>query len=187
MSLTNILLHVTGSISAFKACALSSLLISEGFSVRVSMTEAAKQFIGELSFEAIINKAVEPAFFTNKEDFIPHIRLSQSWADLILVYPATANTINRLAIGLSDDLFGALCLANNYKKPLWIAPAMNSEMFEHPSVIRSLKILTADGAQILPTEEGRLACGKKGKGRLLEPHTVLNLLKKHFSIHEENK
>lgn len=180
MSRANILLHVTGSISAYKACALVSALKADGFSIRVSMTAAAREFVGPASFEGLSGNPVEQPFFAGTEDPIPHITLSQRWADLILVYPASANTINRLAAGLADDVFGAAFLANNYRKPVWIAPAMNAGMFAHPAVVRSLETLERDGARILPTGEGRLACGSAGKGRLLEPEALLNLIRSAF-------
>ena len=163
----NILLNVTGSISCYKACALTSLLTKKGYSVKVIQTEDSMKFVGKASFEGLSHNKVLTSMFEG-DDPIPHINLAQNWADLIISYPASANTINRLASGLADDLFGAVCLANNFEKPLLIAPAMNTNMFRHPSVQESLKKLESWGAKILPCGEGELACGTTGIGRLLE-------------------
>ena len=173
----NILLNVTGSISAYKACALTSLLTKNGYNVIVIPTEDALKFVGKASFEGLSHNKIQTSMFEN-DDPIAHINLSQSWADLIISYPASANTINRLSQGLADDLFGAVCLANNFNKPLLIAPAMNTEMFRHPSVQESLKKLESWGAEILPCGEGVLACGTTGVGRLLEPEEAFEFIKK---------
>lgn len=173
----NILLHVTGSISCFKACALISLLTKKDYNVRVIATEDALKFVGKASFEGLSHNKLETSMFDN-DDPIPHIHLAQNWADLIISYPCSANTINRLANGLSDDLFGAVCLANNFNKPLLIAPAMNTQMFRHPSVQESLKKLELWGAKILPCGEGELACGTTGIGRLLEPQEAFDIIEK---------
>lgn len=175
----NILLHVTGSISAYKAAYLTSMLTKKGYSVRVIETEDARQFVGEATFEGLSHNKVEKSMFGNA-DPIPHINLAQHWADLIISYPCSANTINRLAQGLADDLFGAVCLANNFEKPLLIAPAMNTNMFRHPAVQESLKKLEGWGAVILPCGEGELACGTTGIGRLLEPEEAFKYIEKNL-------
>ncbi len=172
----NILLHVSGSISAYKSCALISLLKKNNFDVRVVATESALKFVGKASFEGLTRNKIETEMF-NCADPIPHINLAQNWADLILSYPCSANTINRLAAGLADDLFGAVCLANNFEKPLLIAPAMNTQMFLHPSVQENLKKLESWGAKILPAESGVLACGTSGIGRLLSPEKAFEFIK----------
>lgn len=171
----NILLNVTGSISCYKACALTSLLTKKGYNVKVVATEDSLKFVGKASFEGISHNKVETEMFDN-DDPIPHIHLAQNWADLIISYPASANTINRLAAGLADDLFGAICLANNFEKPLLISPAMNTNMFRHPAVQASLKTLESWGAKILPCGEGELACGTTGVGRLLEPEDAFKFI-----------
>ncbi|MCQ2585707.1 MAG: flavoprotein [Treponema sp.] len=172
-----ILLNVTGSISCYKACALISLLTKKDYEVRVIATEDALKFVGEASFEGLSHNKLETSMFGN-DDPIPHIHLAQNWADLIISYPASANTINRLACGLADDLFGAVCLANNFEKPLLIAPAMNTNMFQHPAVQESLEKLKKWGATILPCGDGNLACGTKGIGRLLEPAEAVEFIEK---------
>lgn len=166
--MSNILLYVSGSISCYKACNLISLLTKDGHDVKVIASENALKFVGKASFEGLTKNKLYTNMFDSSEP-IAHITLPQKWADLIIAYPASADSINKLASGIADNLFGAVCLANNYKKPLLIAPAMNNMMFEHPSVQESLKKLEKWGTKILPCEEGRLACGTNGKGRLLDP------------------
>ncbi|WP_318721514.1 flavoprotein [Treponema sp.] len=175
----NILIYVSGSISCFKSCSLISLLTKNGYDVRVIASRDALNFVGRASFEGLTHHKIHTDMF-NDEFEIPHIELAQRWADLIFAYPASADCINRLANGLADDLFGAVCLANNYKKPLWIAPAMNTNMFLHPSVQESLQKLKSWGTVILESPEGHLACGQDGKGRLLEPQDAFNIIEDYF-------
>jgi len=111
---------------------------------------------------------------------LDHIRLAE-WADLILLYPASANRITRLRAGLADDLIGAVFLANNFRTPCWIAPAMNLNMLRHPAVSEALDVLQNWGCRILPTGKGRQACGGEGEGRLCEPETVLEMIREHFA------
>lgn len=176
----NILLHVSGSISAYKSCALISLLKKHGYNVRVIATKSALKFVGKASFEGLSHNKLETKMFNNY-DPIPHINLAQNWADLIISYPCSANTINRLAAGLADDLFGAVCLANNFAKPLLVAPAMNTQMFHHPSVQENLKKLESWGAKILPAESGLLACGTTGDGRLISPEKAFDFIEEYFT------
>ncbi len=171
----NILLNVTGSISAFKSCSLISLLVKNGYNVKVIPTEDALQFVGKASFEGLSHNLIEKSMFDSL-DPIAHIHLAQNWADLIISYPCSANTINRLANGLSDDLFGAVFLANNFKKPFLLAPAMNTQMFLHPAVQENLQKLESWGTKILPCDDGDLACGTKGQGRLMEPENAFKVI-----------
>ena len=173
-----ILLHVTGSISCYKACELTSLLVKSGAEVQVTMSEGALKFLQPAVFEGLSHReALTPDMFARKPDCIPHITLAQKWADLIIVYPASANCIARLASGLSNDLFGATFLANNFDKSVLLAPAMNSNMFAHPATQENLKKLEFWGTKILPTDEGRLACGSVGKGKLISPDKALEFIK----------
>jgi len=171
-----VLLHVSGSISCYKAAELASLLIRHDYEVQVTASAGALRFIQAATFEGLTHRPLLTDLFGGKPDFIPHITLAQNWADVIIAYPASADCINRLAAGLSDDLFGAVCLANNYAKPLLIAPAMNSSMFAHPAVQESLHKLAAWGTVILPTGEGRLACGTTGKGKLISPEEAADFI-----------
>lgn len=176
-----ILLGVSGSISAFKSCALASLLVKEGAIVRTILTRGGEKFIGAASFEGLTSEPVYQDLFAGEPDFHPHITLAQNWADIIIIYPASANVINRLATGMGDDILGATVLANNYNKPLLIAPAMNSEMFANPAVNESLEKLSRWGAIILPTGEGRMACGTIGEGRLIEPEDAKEQILRVFT------
>lgn len=174
----NILIHVTGSIACFKAGTLVSLLTKKGYQVQATASAGGLRFIQPALLEGLTGRPLLTDIFSGGEDAMHHISLSQNWADLIIAYPASANCICRLAAGLSDDLFGAICLANNYNKPLLLAPAMNTNMFNHPAVQESLRRLESWGTHILPTEEGLLACGVVGRGKLLSPETALEYIEK---------
>ena len=174
MSKSNVLLQITGSIAAFKAATLASLLVDDDFRVQCVMSEGAGHFIGESTVEGLTGRPVLADVFERGRAH-DHINLVD-WADLLLLYPASANHINRLSAGLADDLIGCLFLANNFRKPYWIAPAMNSNMLAHPAVTQALSVLDGWGVRILPTGEGRLACGEVGYGRLLEPEHTHSLV-----------
>jgi phosphopantothenoylcysteine decarboxylase/phosphopantothenate--cysteine ligase len=175
MSDSKILLQVTGSIAAFKAAALASLLVESGAEVQCVMSGGAGHFIGESTFEGLTGRPVLGEVFERGRAH-DHIRLAE-WADLLLLYPASANHITRLRAGLADDLIGCLFLANNFRSPYWIAPAMNSHMLGHPAVAEALSHLEGWGCRILPTGEGRLACGDVGYGRLLEPERMAEIIR----------
>lgn len=177
-TMKNILIHVTGSIACFKAGGLISLLIKRGHQVQATASAGGLRFIQPALLEGLTGRPLLTNLFDGGEDPMHHITLSQNWADLIIAYPASANCICRLAAGLSDDLFGAICLANNYNKPLLLAPAMNTQMFNHPAVQEALKKLESWGTHILPTEEGMLACGTVGKGKLLSPEATMEYIEK---------
>jgi Phosphopantothenoylcysteine synthetase/decarboxylase len=140
--------------------------------VQVTASQGALRFIQPATFEGLTHRPLLTDLFAGKPDYIPHITLAQHWADVIVAYPASADCINRLAAGLGDDLFGAICLANNYATPLLIAPAMNSSMLAHPAVQESMRKLASWGTVVLPSDEGRLACGAAGPGKLIPPETA---------------
>ncbi len=174
----NILLAVSGGIAAFKAAALTSQLVQAGANVKVIMTEAAQKFVTPLTFQALSRQPVYVDTFTEPDPTrIAHIDVAD-WADLVLVAPATANTIAKLAVGLTDDMLSATLLAT--KAPIFIAPAMNVNMYNHPATQRNLEQLRADGCTIITGEEGYLACGWIGKGRMAEPDLLLKALNAHF-------
>lgn len=175
MSKGKIVLQVCGSIAAYKSCYLTSMLIKEDFEVEVIMSKGALNFIGKASFEGLTGRKVKPNLF-EEGTMMDHISLVK-WADIFVLYPASANTINRLNAGIADDLIAATYLANNFLKPYLIAPAMNSNMFAHPTVQNSLKNLKKLGSYIFDTEEGYLACGDIGKGRLIKPEIVFEKIK----------
>ena len=174
MSKPKVLLQVTGSIAAFKAAALASNLVQDGCEVQSVLSDGARHFVGEATFEGLTGRPVLGDMF-ERGRALDHISLAD-WADLLLLYPASANHITRLRAGLADDLIGCLFLANNFRTPYWVAPAMNSHMFAHPAVADAVAALEGWGCRILPTGEGRMACGTVGYGRLLEPEQVAAMI-----------
>ncbi|HKX74932.1 MAG TPA: bifunctional phosphopantothenoylcysteine decarboxylase/phosphopantothenate--cysteine ligase CoaBC [Acidimicrobiia bacterium] len=164
-----ILVAVTGGVAAYKAAVLCRLLIEEGASVRVVMTEEATNFIGATTFASITNQPVLRDLF--EADLVsPHTELGR-WAELVIVAPATAATMARMAAGLSEEAVSTSVLAT--RAPVLIAPAMHTEMWEHPATQRNLRQLLADGHQIVGPESGPLAGGDTGVGRMAEPEQIL--------------
>ncbi len=174
-----ILLCVSGGIAAYKAAALTSKLTQAGAIVKVIMTESAIQFIQPLTFQALSRNDV---YFDTFDEKIPgkiaHIDLAD-WADLVLVAPATANTIGKIANGIADNMLTTILLATT--APVWIAPAMNVHMYDHPAVKQNINRLNSYGYQFIEPMEGQLACGYVGKGRLEEPEKIVDLVNNHFS------
>ena len=179
MSKPDVLLIVSGSIAAFKAAALASQLVQDGHEVQAVLTGGGRQFVGDATFEGLTGRPVLGDLWASGRA-MDHIDLLDR-TDLVLVYPASANTVTRLHAGLADDLAGCLFLANNFRKPWWIAPAMNSNMFAHPAVSKALEQLENWGCRILPTGEGRMACGTTGEGRLLEPEQAAAMIEEAFA------
>ncbi|WJY28788.1 bifunctional phosphopantothenoylcysteine decarboxylase/phosphopantothenate--cysteine ligase CoaBC [Sporosarcina trichiuri] len=179
--LTNkkILLCVTGGIAVYKAVALVSRLSQAGAAVKVVMTESATEFVRPLSFQVMSRNDVYTDTFDEKDSsVIAHIDLAD-WADLIIVAPATANVIGKLANGIADDMVTTLLLAAT--APVWIAPAMNVHMYEHPAVLRNIDRLARDGYEFIEPSEGFLACGYVGRGRLEEPEKITELAAAFFT------
>ena len=173
-----ILLGVSGGIAAYKAAELVRLLVTEGTIVRVVMTEAATQFITPLTLEALSGSKVHRHLFDPlEESAMSHIDLAR-WADLILIAPASADLLARLRGGHADDLLTTLCLATN--APLWVAPAMNRVMWEHPATKENIDTLKSRGVHLLGPDQGIQACGESGPGRLLEPGLILKELEQAF-------
>ena len=170
MSPSKILFKLTGSIACYKACNLISKWVQEGHEVQVVASQAALKFVGASTFEGLTGNPVYHDLYEDGKQ-MAHINLVK-WADLTVLCPATANTINKFAQGLGDDLLSSLFLAHDFKKPYFIAPAMNTAMFRHPATQASLQKLEGWGIKILPVGEGRLACGDVGEGKLLEPELV---------------
>lgn len=173
-----ILLCVTGGIAVYKAVALVSKLSQAGADVKVVMTESAREFVQPLSFQVMSHNDVYTDTFDEKDSaVIAHIDLAD-WADLIIVAPATANVIGKLANGIADDMVTTLLLAAT--SPVWIAPAMNVHMYENPAVLRNIDRLSRDGYRFIEPSEGFLACGYVGKGRLEEPERITELVGHFF-------
>ena len=167
MSHSKIVIGITGSIAAYKSCELISQLIKEGHEVKAIMTSTAQKFLGKASVEALTKNKVYVDDFSD-DSLMSHIELG-NWCDAALIYPASAQTINSFANGVGHELINSFFLAFDFSKNFLIAPAMNTRMFEHPVTKKSLKQLKKIGCQILDTEEGPLACGEYGLGRLLNP------------------
>ncbi len=169
-----ILMQITGSIAAYKSAYLISKLKQNGFEVRVAASQSALKFIGKAALEGLSGNAVYTDSFEDGK-MMSHINLAK-WADLIITVPASANTINKFAAGIADNLITSLFLARDCSKPYLIAPAMNVNMFSHPATQESLAKLEAWGMEILPADEGYLACGDEGKGKLLDPDKIYNYI-----------
>ncbi|PZX07988.1 phosphopantothenate-cysteine ligase /phosphopantothenoylcysteine decarboxylase [Psychrobacillus insolitus] len=174
-----IVVCVTGGIAVYKAVALVSKLTQAGANVKVIMTQSAMQFVQPLSFKALSRNEVYFDTFDEKDaSVIAHIDLAD-WADLIIVAPATANVIGKLANGIADDMVTTTLLATT--KKVWIAPAMNVHMYENAAVIRNIDQLSKDGYSFIEPSEGFLACGYIGKGRLEEPEKIVHLVEGYFA------
>jgi len=162
----NIVLGVTGSIAAHRAADLASLLTKQGLAVHVVMTADAQRFITPLPFKTLSRHPVVTDLYDEEEGWKPaHIRLADE-ADLLLIAPATANIIAKLAQGLANDALSCIALALNPKAKILIAPAMNGKMWLHPATQQNVATLKSRGAEFIGPEEGMLSCGYEGLGRL---------------------
>lgn len=169
------LLGITGGIAAYKTPELVRLLKKQGADVRVVMTKNAQAFVTPLTLQAVSQSPVytellDPA----AEAAMSHIELAR-WAEGILIAPLSANRLASLALGMAEDLLGTLCLAATV--PLYVAPAMNQQMWHHPATQKNIQILQARGVTILGPVEGEQACGEVGLGRMLEPEDIISALK----------
>lgn len=174
----NILLAVSGGIAVYKAVALTSKLTQAGANVKVMMTEHAQEFVPPLSFQVLSkNDVYTDTFDEKKSSVVAHIDLAD-WADLVIVAPATANVIGKMANGIADDMVTTTLLAT--EAPVWVAPAMNVHMIQHPAVIRNINRLYQDGVRFIEPEEGYLACGYVGRGRLEEPEKIVLRIAEFF-------
>lgn len=163
---SNIVLGVTGSIAAHKAVDLASLLTKDGFSVHVVMTKDAQHFVTPLPFKTMSRHPVVTDLYDEEEGWKPaHIELADN-ADLLLIAPATANVIAKLAHGLADDALTCIALALQPKAKILIAPAMNGKMWQHPATQQNVALLQTRGAQFVGPDTGMLSCGYEGVGRL---------------------
>jgi phosphopantothenoylcysteine decarboxylase/phosphopantothenate--cysteine ligase len=159
-----IVLGVTGSIAAYKAADLTSLLVKKGHDVHVVMTESARRFITPLTLQTLSKHPVTTDVFDEQEGWCPgHIELADR-ADLLLIAPASAAALARLACGLADDAITCIALAT--RAPVLIAPAMNGKMWSHPATVQNTETLRTRGVHFIGPDEGLLACGYEGAGRL---------------------
>ncbi|WP_216828039.1 bifunctional phosphopantothenoylcysteine decarboxylase/phosphopantothenate--cysteine ligase CoaBC [Alkalihalobacterium elongatum] len=173
-----ILLCVTGGVAVFKAAALTSKLSQAGATVKVMMTHSAEKFVTPLTFQTLSGQPVYNDTFDEKDPSgVAHIDLA-AWPDVILIAPATANMIGKLANGIADDMISTTLLATT--APVFIAPAMNVHMYSHPAVNKNLQTLNQFGYHFIEPDEGYLACGYVGKGRLAEPEQIIEKLTHYF-------
>ena len=170
-----ILLGVSGSIAAYKVCELVRLFVRDGDDVTVVMTEAAKEFVGPLTFQTLSKNPVFSDQFAPPVSWKPeHISLAES-ADLVVVAPATANIIAKIRYGIADDLLSSVLLAA--RAPIVVAPAMNDGMWESPVTQDNIAALEKRGITVIGPENGELACGTRGKGRMMDPQKIFEALK----------
>ncbi len=174
----HIVLGITGSIAAYKSCTLARLLIKAGAEVQVVMTPAAKEFITPLTLATLTKHAVVSEFFDRRDgSWHSHVDLGL-WADAMLVAPATASTIAKFANGVADNMLVTTYLS--MRAPVFVAPAMDLDMYAHPATQHNLETLTAYGNKIISPETGELASGLQGKGRMEEPERIVEFLDGYF-------
>ena len=180
-----ILLIICGGIAAYKSLETIRILKKNGCKIKTILTKSAKEFVTPLSIASLSQgKVYDDLFSVENENGMDHISLSR-WADLILVEPTTANTISKLAKGSSEDLASTVILASN--KPIFLVPAMNVRMWEHPSTKENLKILKNYSYKIIGPEIGEMACGEYGEGKMTEPQEIINTINDYLSVISKNK
>lgn len=175
----NILVGVTGGIAAYKTASLIRLLVRGGASVKVIMTNRAKEFVTPLTFATLSKNPVLTEFFNPENgDWNSHIDLGM-WANLFLIAPVTANTMAKMAGGIADNLLLTTYLSA--RCPVMLAPSMDTDMLKHPATLKNIEILKSYGNIILEPESGELASGLSGKGRMVEPDEIIKEIEKLFS------
>ena len=179
----HIILGITGGIAAYKCATLTRLLVKAGAEVQVIMTPNAKQFIQPLTLSTLSGKPVISEFFTaNTGQWNSHVDLGL-WADALIIAPATASTIGKMANGVADNMLVTTYLSA--KAPVFVAPAMDLDMMCHPSTVRNLELLRSYGNHIIEPAEGELASHLIGKGRMEEPENIVKALEAHFAAVED--
>jgi len=177
----NILLGVTGGVAAYKAVDLAGKLTAAGARLKTVMTEAACRLVGPKSFEAVTQSAVFTTMWSTSEEYqISHIELLE-WADVVVVAPATANILGKIANGICDDMLSTTlcaCWPLVESGAVLLAPAMNNNMWANPAVRHNVKTLEERGFQFTGPAEGRLACGAEGIGRMSEPQDIMEAIEK---------
>lgn len=169
-----VVVAVAGGVAAYKSAILVSKLVQSGTEVQTVLTDAGATFLGEATLEALSRRPVARRMPDSRWPLGPHIELAR-WADLLCVAPATANFLAKAAAGVADDLLSTLYLAVPCSSVL-VAPAMNSEMWEHPAVQRNVQRLREDGVRTVGPDEGWLSCRTRGAGRMAEPEAILEAL-----------
>lgn len=174
----HIVLGITGSIAAYKACLIIRLLIQKGAEVQVVITPAGKEFITPITLSALTHKPVVSEFFSQKDGtWNSHVDLGL-WADAMLIAPCTAATIGKMSYGIADNMLVTTYLS--MKAPVFIAPAMDLDMYRHPSTVANIERLKNFGNHIIEAGSGFLASGLEGKGRMEEPKKIVEVLEQHF-------
>jgi phosphopantothenoylcysteine decarboxylase/phosphopantothenate--cysteine ligase len=175
----HIVLGITGSIAAYKSAILTRLLVKKGADVQIVMTPAGKEFITPVTLSALSGKPVVSEFFA-KDDGTWHSHVDLGlWADLMIVAPATASTLGKMAHGIADNILITTYLS--MKAPVFVAPAMDLDMVRHVTTQRNLEMLKSDGVRIIDATEGELASHLKGKGRMEEPEKIVAILEQFFA------
>ncbi len=178
----HIIIGVTGGIAAYKVATLIRLLVRDGAEVRVIMTESAKAFITPLTLATLSKNPIGVEFYNPENgDWNSHVSYG-IWGDMMVVAPATANTLAKMAAGVADNLLLTTYLSA--KCPVMVAPAMDLDMYAHGATGRSLETLRGDGVMIVEAEEGELASGLSGRGRMAEPETIEERIKDYFETHD---
>ncbi len=173
----HIVLGVSGGISAYKAVEVASKLAGTGASVNTVMTANACRLVGPKSFEAVTGGGVFTSLWSNYTEYkIGHVNLAD-WADIVVVAPATANIISKICNGICDDLLSTM-LCTCWQKPVVLAPAMNTNMWGNPAVQRNVQVVREMGFELTGPDEGRLACGKEGMGRMAEAAEIVKAVER---------
>ena len=177
-----ILIGITGGIAAYKTCSLVNMFIKEGADVRVVMTEAATKFVAPLTFQSLTNHVVyRDMWQTYNKDEVEHISLAK-WADIIVISPATANTIGKITLGLADNLLTTVVMATPKDTPILIVPAMNTNMWNNPLVQKNIEILLKDKKYaFMDPRKGILACRDEGEGKIADNNDILEKAKEILS------
>lgn len=180
-----VVLGITGSIAAYKIASLASMLVKQHASVHVIMTKNATNFIHPITFETLTgNKCLVDTFDRNFEFNVEHVSLAKA-ADIMMIAPASANVIGKLAHGIADDMLTTTALA--CKAPIYISPAMNTNMYTNPIVQDNLKICTKYGMHVIDPQVGYLACGDTGAGKMPEPETLLEYIMAEIALEKDLK
>ena len=177
----NVLLAVSGGISAYKACDLINILRKQGYDIRVIMTEHAKQFITPMTLSTLSRNPVMDDMWAERKGDVEHIEVAK-WANVFVVYPATVNVIAKFANGIADDLLSTVYLALPDKVLKMVFPAANTNMMKHPATVGNIEKLKYDGVMVTDTRETELACGDVGKGALLSPKDALMIITNSLAI-----
>lgn len=173
-----IVLGITGSIAAYKSCLIIRALIKKGAEVQVVITPSGKEFITPLTLSSLTGKPVVSEFFDRRDgSWHSHVSLGM-WADAMLIAPATASTIGKMANGIADNMLITTYLS--MKAPVFVAPAMDLDMFAHPSTQKNLETLRSYGNYIIEPASGELASHLEGKGRMEEPDNIIKVLEDYF-------